>query len=56
LAQADGFGLQPLSLWHMEPPSIDGLLLGFTNLASRHMAQSFATRLKDICIAADRNG
>lgn len=55
LAQAEGFGLQPLSLWQMEPQSVDGLLLGFTNLASRSMAQSFATRLKDICAAAERD-
>ncbi|TIX89921.1 PLP-dependent aminotransferase family protein [Rhizobium sp. P44RR-XXIV] len=55
LAQADGFGLQPLSLWHMGPQSVDGLLLSFTNLASRHMAESFAVRLKALCTAADRD-
>ena len=54
LAQAEGFGLQPLSLWHMGPQLIDGLLLGFTNLESREMAGSLARRLKDICIAAGR--
>ncbi|TXH81649.1 MAG: PLP-dependent aminotransferase family protein [Rhizobium sp.] len=54
MAQAAGFGLQPLSLWHMGPPSADGLLLGFTNLESRQLARSHAMRLGDICAAAER--
>lgn len=54
LAQAEGFGLQPLSLWHMGAQPVDGLLLGFTNVASKHMAASLAARLKDICTAAER--
>ena len=54
LAQAEGFGLQPLALWHMGAQSVDGLLLGFTNVASKHMAASLAARLKDICTAAER--
>ncbi|MDL2401071.1 PLP-dependent aminotransferase family protein [Rhizobium mayense] len=54
LAQAEGFGLQPLSLWHMGQQSNDGLLLGFTNLESRQTARSLVARLNDICMAADR--
>ncbi|NLR95281.1 PLP-dependent aminotransferase family protein [Rhizobium sp. P38BS-XIX] len=56
LAQADGFGLQSLSSWHMGPPSVDGLLISFTNLSSRHMAETLAQRLKAICMAADQEG
>jgi GntR family transcriptional regulator/MocR family aminotransferase len=54
LAHADGFGLHPLAFWHMGPQSVDGLLLSFTNLSSRPMAQSLVARLKAICIASDK--
>ncbi|MBB6482994.1 PLP-dependent aminotransferase family protein [Rhizobium lusitanum] len=54
LARAEGFGLQPLSLWYMGPQSIDGLLLGFTNITTKAMAATLAARLRDICVAADR--
>lgn len=56
LAQAGGFGLQPLSGWHMGSPAADGLLLGFTNIAGRHAARSLAGQLRDICIAAGGDG
>lgn len=52
LAHAKGLGLQPLSSWHMGSPSVDGLLLSFTNVVSRQAAQSLAIRLKTICAAA----
>jgi hypothetical protein len=38
------------------PQYIDGLLLGFTNVAGWPVAQSLAKRLWDICIPADSDG
>jgi GntR family transcriptional regulator/MocR family aminotransferase len=55
LAQADGLGLNALSTWHMEPPSTDALLLGFTNIASRQAARSLAIRLRKICDRAEED-
>jgi GntR family transcriptional regulator/MocR family aminotransferase len=56
LAQADGLGVQPLSAWHMQRPTIDGLLLGFTNVANKSAAQTLALRLEAICSEADGGG
>ena len=56
LAHTEGLGLQPLSSWQMGSPSIGGLLLGFTNVASRQTARSLCIRLKAICTAVADHG
>ncbi|WP_282288330.1 aminotransferase-like domain-containing protein, partial [Pseudomonas sp. PS02302] len=44
-ARADGLGVQALSRWYLEAPQAQGLLLGFTNVASAAEAGELARRL-----------
>lgn len=44
-AQADGLAVQALSRWYLETPQAQGLLLGFTNIASAAEATDLARRL-----------
>ncbi|WP_370679691.1 PLP-dependent aminotransferase family protein [Comamonas sp. GB3 AK4-5] len=46
-AQAQGLAVQALSDWCQHPPAQDGLLMGFTNIASPQAAQELALRLHD---------
>ncbi len=47
-AQADGLAVQALSRWYLETPSAQGLLLGFTNVASAAEAVALARRLAQL--------
>ena len=44
-ARAAGIAVEPLSKWFLEPNSMRGLILGFTNIVSAEQAEAVAMRL-----------
>lgn len=50
-AGSAGLGVQALSRWALQPGGAQGLLMGFTNLASREEAMAAALTLRQVIVA-----